>query len=211
MLRGMVRTDTQTEKAEETRRRIVRAAAELFGAHGYRGTSLTDVIDAAGSTKGGFYFHFRSKADLGLAVVAETREQFRADVLAATGEQIRGSDQIVAMVRAIAAACRAKPAASHIGRLCMELREEPEIAPSDLEMHGLWVLIVRDLLERAQREGDLDPGVDTLAAATYAVGAYVGVEALMADSPELLYDRIDDHLRITCRAIGGLRSTLLDP
>jgi AcrR family transcriptional regulator len=204
----MVRTTTQTEKAEETRRRIVRAAAELFAAHGYTATSLSDVIAAAGSTKGGFYFHFASKADLGLAVVEDARQQFAVDVLAATGEYARGSDQLVAMVRAIADHSKAKPAASGIGRLCMELREESQIAIGDLDPYGVWVHLVRELLERAQREGDLDPTADTLEAARYAVGAYVGVESLSTDARDDFLDRIDDHLRLTLRAIA-LRSTLL--
>ena len=205
----MARTTTQTEKAEETRRRIVRAAAELFASHGYTATSLSGVIAAAGSTKGGFYFHFASKADLGLAVVADAREQFTADVLAATGEYLRASDQLVAMVRAIAEHSKAKPAASGIGRLCMELREEQQIAIGDIDPYGVWVHLVRELLQRAQREGDLDPALDTLEAARYAVGAYIGVESLSADAGEDFLDRIDDHLRLTLRAIA-LRSELLD-
>jgi AcrR family transcriptional regulator len=205
----MARTTTHTEKAEETRQRIVRAAAELFAAHGYTATSLSDVIAAAGSTKGGFYFHFASKAQLGLAVVAGTREQFTSDVLAATGEYVRAADQLVAMVRAIAAASQAKPAASGLGRLCLELREEPEIASGDIDPYGVWVDLVAELLERAQREGDLDPALDTLEAARYAVGAYIGVESLSTDAPGRFLERIDDHLRLTLRAIA-LRSTLLD-
>jgi AcrR family transcriptional regulator len=205
----MVRTTTQTEKAEETRRRIIGAAAELFAEHGYAATSLSDVIAAAGSTKGGFYFHFASKADLGLAVTAEARRQFAAEVLDATGEYARASDQLVAMVRAIAMHSRAKPTAAGIGRLCMELREEPQIAVADIDPYGGWVDLVRDLLERAQREGDLDPALDTRKAALYAVGAYVGVESLSFDAHDDFLDRIDDHLRLTLRAIA-LRSSLLD-
>jgi AcrR family transcriptional regulator len=185
----MVRTAPQTEKAEETRRRIVGAAAELFAEHGYAATSLSDVIAAAGSTKGGFYFHFASKADLGLAVAADAREQFAAEVLDATGEHARASDQLVAMVRAIATHAKAKPTASGIGRLCLELREEPQIALADIDPYGGWVHRVWELLERAQREGDLDPTIDPREAALYA---------------------IDDHLRLTVRAIA-LHSSLLDP
>jgi AcrR family transcriptional regulator len=206
----MAQTTTQTEKAEETRRRIVRAAAELFAGHGYTATSLSDVIGAAASTKGGFYFHFASKAELGLAVIADAREQFTAEVLAGTAEHERASDQLVATVRAIAEHSKAKPAAAGIGRLCMELREEPQLALGDLDPYGVWVELVRELLERAQREGDLDPATDTAEAALYAVGAYVGVESLSVDPHNDFLDRIDEHLRLTNRAIG-LRSGLLDP
>src|ERR1700677_4298898 len=113
-------TTTQTEKAEETRRRIVGAAAELFAAHGYAATSLSAVIAAARSTKGGFYFHFASKAELGLAVVQDAPGQFTAEVLAASGEHARASDELVAMVRAIASHSMAKPGASGLARLCIE-------------------------------------------------------------------------------------------
>jgi AcrR family transcriptional regulator len=205
----MAKTSTQTEKAEETRRRIVRAAAELFAEHGYAATSLSEVIAAADSTKGGFYFHFASKADLGLAVTAEARGQFAADVLEATGEYARAADQLVAMVRAIATHAKAKPTAAGIGRLCMELREEPQIAVADIDPYGGWVALVRELLERAHREGDLDPSVDVAQAARYAVGAYVGVESLSFEDRDDFFDRIDDHLRLTLRAIA-LRSPLLD-
>ena len=44
---------------------------------------------------------------------------------------------------------------------------------------------------------------------TLAVGAYVGVESLATDAREDFFGRIDDHLRLTLRAIA-LRSTLLD-
>jgi AcrR family transcriptional regulator len=202
-------TTTQTEKAEETRRRIVRAAAELFAAHGYTATSLSAVIAAARSTKGGFYFHFASKADLGLAVVEDARAQFTADVLAASGEYTRASDELVAMVRAIAAHSMTKAGASDLGRLCMELREEPAVAAGDLDPYGTWVDLVEDLLARATREGDLDPTTNTREAARYAVGAYVGVESLSAETRDEFLERIDDHLRLTLRAIA-LRSTLLD-
>jgi len=201
-------TSTQTEKAEETRRRIVGAATELFAVHGYTATSLSAVIAAAGSTKGGFYFHFASKADLGLAVVADGRAQFTADVLAASGEYTRASDELVALVRSIAAHSMAK-AASGLGRLCMELREEPAVAASDLDPYASWVDFVEGLLVRAQREGDLDPATNTAEAARYAVGAYIGVESLSKDTHEDFLERIDDHLRLTLRAIA-LRSTLLE-
>ncbi len=206
----MARTAPQTEKAEETRRRILRAAADAFAEHGYSATSLSDVIAAAGSTKGGFYFHFGSKAALGLAVVDDTRDAFRAEVLAATSDYTRASDQLVAMVRAIAAVHKVNPYASGFGRLCTELREEPEIAPGDIDPYAAWVTVVRDLLERARAEGDLDPAVDPLGAAIYALGAFIGVETLSERAPEEFFDHIDDHLRFSFRAVG-LHSTLLDP
>jgi AcrR family transcriptional regulator len=47
-----------------TRDRVVDAAVELFAERGYDGTSVSQVVERAGLTKGGFYHHFASKEAL---------------------------------------------------------------------------------------------------------------------------------------------------
>jgi AcrR family transcriptional regulator len=47
-----------------TKERVLDAAVDLFAQQGYDGTSVTQVIERAGLTKGGFYHHFASKEDL---------------------------------------------------------------------------------------------------------------------------------------------------
>ena len=46
------------------RQRVLDAAVELFAAQGYSATSVAQVIERAGLTKGGFYHHFASKDEL---------------------------------------------------------------------------------------------------------------------------------------------------
>ena len=65
-------------KAEATRRGLIAAARKLFGKQGYAGTSVDEVVRAAGVTKGALYHHFRDKDDLFRAVV----EQVKVDVTA---------------------------------------------------------------------------------------------------------------------------------
>jgi TetR/AcrR family transcriptional regulator, cholesterol catabolism regulator len=55
----------------ETAARIVRTATELFAAHGYAGTSLQDISDAAGASKGSIFHYIKSKSDLLRSVVVE--------------------------------------------------------------------------------------------------------------------------------------------
>jgi TetR/AcrR family transcriptional repressor of nem operon len=52
-----------------TRTRILDSAQTLVLQQGYAGTSVDDVIEAAGTTKGGFFHHFPSKQDLARALV----------------------------------------------------------------------------------------------------------------------------------------------
>jgi TetR/AcrR family transcriptional regulator, cholesterol catabolism regulator len=49
---------------EETRQALIDSALKLFGAQGYAATSVQEITDAAGVTKGAFYHHFESKEDL---------------------------------------------------------------------------------------------------------------------------------------------------
>lgn len=51
-------------QAQENRAHIVETASTLFRERGYDGVGVADLMAAAGFTHGGFYKHFRSKADL---------------------------------------------------------------------------------------------------------------------------------------------------
>src|SRR5271157_3275390 len=51
-------------KGEQTRRKIVAAAAPIFNQHGYEGSSLAELMTATGLQKGGIYRHFASKEEL---------------------------------------------------------------------------------------------------------------------------------------------------
>src|SRR5688500_14528079 len=51
-------------QAQANRTRVVETASTLFRERGYDGVGVADLMAAAGLTHGGFYKHFRSKADL---------------------------------------------------------------------------------------------------------------------------------------------------
>ena len=51
-------------KGSETRRRIVSEAATLFNQHGYKGSSMAELMAATGLEKGGIYRHFSNKEEL---------------------------------------------------------------------------------------------------------------------------------------------------
>lgn len=51
-------------EAQETRRQILDAAELVFQAKGVSQTSLNDIAQAAGMTRGAIYWHFKNKVDL---------------------------------------------------------------------------------------------------------------------------------------------------
>src|SRR3982751_607759 len=74
-------------RKDETRQRILRAAARAIRKHGYEGVGVADVMNEVGLTHGGFYAHFDSR-----------------DALLAAAADQAGAESIEYLGRAIAAA-----------------------------------------------------------------------------------------------------------
>jgi len=80
-------------KKEETRERILHAAARAIRKHGYEGVGVADVMKEAGLTHGGFYAHFESRDAL-LAAAADqegvesTEHLTRAIAAAKPGQEL---------------------------------------------------------------------------------------------------------------------------
>jgi len=66
---------------DQTRERIVAAAARLFYNEGIRAASVDAIAEKAGVTKKTLYYHFRSKDDL-IAAYLESRDQPTLDLYA---------------------------------------------------------------------------------------------------------------------------------
>lgn len=56
-----------TTKAERTTKYIIETVAPIFNKHGYIGTSMSDLTDATGLTKGALYGNFENKEALALS------------------------------------------------------------------------------------------------------------------------------------------------
>jgi TetR/AcrR family transcriptional regulator, acrAB operon repressor len=61
------------EEAQETRSRILDTAEHVFFDKGVSHTSLTDIAEAAGVTRGAIYWHFKNKGDLFDAMFARIK------------------------------------------------------------------------------------------------------------------------------------------
>lgn len=59
------------KKSEATRQNILQKAFELIYSHGYQTTSVDDIIATTQVTKGAFYYHFKTKDEMGLAIINE--------------------------------------------------------------------------------------------------------------------------------------------
>jgi AcrR family transcriptional regulator len=62
-------SDQRVEKGRATRERLIAAARELFGEHGYEATSIEAILTVSGVARGALYHHFATKEALFDAVV----------------------------------------------------------------------------------------------------------------------------------------------
>jgi TetR/AcrR family transcriptional repressor of nem operon len=67
-------------KADKTRQFIVEKTAPIFNVKGYAGTSLTDMTEATGLTKGSIYGNFENKDEVALAAFEHNWKRVQAVV-----------------------------------------------------------------------------------------------------------------------------------
>ncbi len=69
--------------------RIVKESTALFLHKGFQGTTIKDITDAVGLTKGAFYWYFKTKGDL-LETILEEWEKTFLDGLIRSDEAVEG-------------------------------------------------------------------------------------------------------------------------
>ena len=72
---------TREEKKAQTRERLLEAARTVFARRGFASSSLDEVAEEAGLTKGAVYSNFANKEDLVLAVLEESFNRRMDDIV----------------------------------------------------------------------------------------------------------------------------------
>ena len=85
---------TRAESKENTRRLLIEAAERVFMRQGFQRATLDNIAADAGFTKGAVYWHFRSKEDLFIELLADglKRNIGRLDQLASLGNDLERLD-----------------------------------------------------------------------------------------------------------------------
>ena len=158
----------KTARGRATRERIVAAASELIAEHGIAETSLDDVLERAGASKGQLYHYFEDRASLLRAVVANNSEHVLGDLPPFDGwNAIRVWFDSLVELQIERSACRGCPIGSLVGQLA-ESDEQARLALA--AAFDKWHSRLRDGLRSMQRSGRLAPSAnpDELANVTLA-------------------------------------------
>ncbi|MFK0088570.1 TetR/AcrR family transcriptional regulator [Pseudomonas sp. NPDC090755] len=85
------------DKAQRTRQLIVEKTAPLFNTKGYAGTSLADMTEATGLTKGSVYGNFANKEAVALAAFEYNWQQAQATVRAIMAREQSNKARLLAL------------------------------------------------------------------------------------------------------------------
>ena len=66
--------------------KIIHDSSRLFSSKGFSSTSINEILDVVGASKGGLYNHFKTKEELFSAVLSESRKIWREKNLAGLDE-----------------------------------------------------------------------------------------------------------------------------
>ena len=179
----------------EARERILRAAMELFRIHGFHNTSLALILKRASITKGGFYFHFKSKEELGYAVLEQTKNFWMTNVIAALDDEPDARARIKKMVKIMTQMYSGDifHGCALLAVLTAEMMEtESGLGERIKDIFYEWRKSIVAILLEGKSEGFFRPDVDEEALALIMIGCCQGTTMIGHLDP----DKVDYNLML---------------
>lgn len=162
------------EEAAQTRAALSAAALHVFARRGFAATTLAEVSEAAGLTRGAIYHHFTNKTDLYVTCVSDRWAAIMTDVWADLGSTADPSGRIRGLVRAF---CRALQRAESRELLALTMGSRELLPGMDLKhqaMRGLYDQLIAVCTE-AEQAGQLRSGLSARLAAEIVLSGMSGL------------------------------------
>jgi len=162
-------------KGEQTRKKIVKAAAPIFNQRAYEGSSLNDLMEATGLQKGGIYRHFASKEELAAEAFDYTWEAAWNARLLHVDEKANGIDKLKQLIANFVEHRSPIPGGCPILNTAVDADDgNPVLRARVAKALRSWVGRVQAFVEQAQEQRDAHPRVDAKAVATMIVASLEG-------------------------------------
>jgi TetR/AcrR family transcriptional repressor of nem operon len=162
-------------KGEQTRRRIVEAAAPIFNRRGYEGSSLNDLMEATGLKKGGIYRHFSSKEELAAEAFDYTWEAAWNARLLHVDEKANGIEKLRQLIANFVDYRSPVPGGCPILNTAIDADDgNPVLRARVAKALRSWLSRLQIIVEQAHEHGETRPGVDPKLVATLIVASLEG-------------------------------------
>ncbi|MEU0056183.1 TetR/AcrR family transcriptional regulator [Streptomyces sp. NPDC006334] len=194
---------SRVESQELTRERLVATARTLFLRKGYAATSLSDVAETAGYSKGAVYSNFRNKDRLCLAVL----DDIRAEQLALLTESVMGEGAVESRLAAFTAWGEA-----HIGdeawttfevEFLTRARHDDELREEMTARAEMIREVLAGLLEALAEEAGVRLAVPADRAATMLLSLGIGLGVQRVADPSVPTAVLTDTLRLVLGLDSG--------
>jgi len=167
------------KRDRRSRDRILESAIALFHQSGFNATSLDDILEASGVCRSNFYYHFKSKEDLGMEVLRQQAEVFESRCIAGILENssVPARARLERLFEAVAAGQRAEDyrCGCPFGNLAAELAGiHPEFRRRLSEFFGRWEDSVNRCLQDGVSRGEFRSDLETRPVATALVSQIEG-------------------------------------
>jgi AcrR family transcriptional regulator len=151
-------------QADLTRRRLVRAALELFTAEGYHVTTTPQIAKKAGVAEGTIYRHFRSKQHL-LNELYRAAARWATAIVAETGAlHVGAREKLNELGRGLAAGAAREPA---IARLFFIQRHGALLDDDSYKAARAFQLALESVIAQGKADGSVKPGAAELWASVW--------------------------------------------
>jgi AcrR family transcriptional regulator len=201
--------DGREVRGEQTRRTILRRAANIASVEGLDGLSLGRLATDLGISKSGVFAHFGSKEDLQLATIAAAAEIFRGEVVSPAEEVPAGIGRVWRLSELKFDHLRRQVFAG--GCFFVTVANEFDARPGRVRDEiarylRRWRRYSENTLEDARALGQLDPGTDSQQLAFELEAFYQA-----GNGDALLYDDATAYDRARRAALDRLRAACPDP
>ncbi|TYP74736.1 TetR/AcrR family transcriptional regulator [Paenibacillus methanolicus] len=164
-------------KDEQARRQIVRKAAELFNQKGYAASSIQDIMDTTGLTKGGLYRRFANKDEIALEAFEYAGELLLEQLKKAIAEARSATDKIMAICGVHADPVHNPPLKGGCPLLNAAVESDdtfPELRDKALTAYEIMLGLVRRILDEGIANGEFGNELDAESMASFIVSALEG-------------------------------------
>lgn len=193
-----------SKRGERTRRRLLDAAEQVFGAHGYDEASIVKITEAAGVGQGTFYLYFSSKRQIFDELVSDLNRRVRRAMSQAAAAGTTRAERERLRFAGFFRFTAAHPALYRI------IRQAEFVSPEAMREH--YTKIAEGYVEGlrdAMADGEVEPAdPEVIAWALMGVGELIGMRWILwnyPDAGEVPEHVIDEALAFVNRGLGARR------